>query len=56
MDIIVWRNDWRETAMKENDGGRWSSDGVVLWVRRRKNRDVRDWVVERVDKIEITFL
>jgi hypothetical protein len=39
----VRRDDEHETVVKENDGGRWSSYGVVLWLRRRKNRDVVEW-------------
>jgi hypothetical protein len=29
--------------MKGNDGGGWSSDGVVLWLGRRQNRDAIEW-------------
>jgi hypothetical protein len=29
----------RETAVKGNDGGGWSSDGMVLWLGRRQNGD-----------------
>jgi hypothetical protein len=25
--------------MKENDGGRWSSDGMMLWLGKRQNED-----------------
>jgi hypothetical protein len=28
--VIVWKDDECEIAMKENDGGGWSSDGVIL--------------------------
>jgi hypothetical protein len=28
--VIVWKDDGCETAVKENDGGGWSSDGVIL--------------------------
>jgi hypothetical protein len=28
--VIVWRDDVREIAVKGNDGGGWSSDGVML--------------------------
>jgi hypothetical protein len=28
--VIVWKDDKRETAVKGNDGGGWSSDGVIL--------------------------
>jgi hypothetical protein len=30
MGVIVWRYDVRGTAVKGNDGGGWSSDGMVL--------------------------
>jgi hypothetical protein len=33
----------RETTVKENDGGRWNSDGMVLWLVRRQNRDAVEW-------------
>jgi hypothetical protein len=29
--------------MKGNDGGGWSSDGVVLCLGRRQNRDAIEW-------------
>jgi hypothetical protein len=28
--VVVWRDDRRGTEVKGNDGGGWSSDGVVL--------------------------
>jgi hypothetical protein len=31
------------TTIKENNGGGWNSDGVVLWLGRRQNRDVVEW-------------
>jgi hypothetical protein len=37
--VIVWRDDERRTAVKGNDGGEWSSDGMVLWLGRRQNGD-----------------
>jgi hypothetical protein len=37
------RDDERGTTVKENNGDRWSFDGVVLWLRRRQNRDVVQW-------------
>jgi hypothetical protein len=37
--VIVRRDDGRETAVKENDNGEWSSDGVVLWLGMRQNGD-----------------
>jgi hypothetical protein len=36
----VWRDDGRGTTVNRNDDGGWSSDGVVVWLVRRKNRDV----------------
>ncbi len=33
--VIVWRDNERKTAVKENDNGRWSSDDMVLWLERR---------------------
>jgi hypothetical protein len=39
MDVVVQRDDGRGTVVKGNDGGGWSSDGVVLWLGRRQNRD-----------------
>jgi hypothetical protein len=36
----VRRDNERETTVKENDGGGWSSDGVVLRLGRSQNRDV----------------
>jgi hypothetical protein len=35
MRVIVRRDDGRGTVVKENDGGGWSSDGVVLWLGRQ---------------------
>jgi hypothetical protein len=28
--IVVWRHDVHEIAVKGNDGGGWSSDGMML--------------------------
>jgi hypothetical protein len=39
----VRRDDGRETVMKGNDNGGWSSDGMVLWLGRRQNRDTIEW-------------
>jgi hypothetical protein len=39
MGVIVRRDDGRETAVKENDSGGWNINGVVLWLRKRQNRD-----------------
>jgi hypothetical protein len=38
--VVVLREDERETTVKENTDGRWSSDGMVLWLVRRQNEDV----------------
>jgi hypothetical protein len=35
MDVIVRSDDRRETTVKENDGGGWSSNDVVLWLGMR---------------------
>jgi hypothetical protein len=43
MGVIVRRDDECETAVKGNDDGEWSSDGVVLWLGRRKNGDMVKW-------------
>jgi hypothetical protein len=40
MGVIVRRADERETTVKGNNVDRWIFDGVVLWLRRRQNRDV----------------
>jgi hypothetical protein len=44
--VIVQRDNVRETTVKENDGSGWSSNDVVLWLVRRKNRDVVEWCGE----------
>jgi hypothetical protein len=43
MGVIVRRDDGRKTTVKVNYGGRWSSDGVLLWLWRRQNRDIVEW-------------
>jgi hypothetical protein len=43
MGVIVQRKNEHATAVKENDGGRWSSDCVVLWLGTRQNGDVVVW-------------
>jgi hypothetical protein len=43
MGVIVRWDDRRETMVKENDGDGWSSDGVVLWLGWKQNRDVVEW-------------
>jgi hypothetical protein len=35
----VRRDDRYGTTVKGNDGDGWSSDGVVLWLVSRQNRD-----------------
>jgi hypothetical protein len=40
---IVRRDDGCGTTVKRNDDGRWSSDGVVLCLGMRQNRDVIEW-------------
>jgi hypothetical protein len=30
-------------GLKENDGGGWSSDGMVSWLGRRQNADAVEW-------------
>jgi hypothetical protein len=35
----VLNNDECGTTVKGNDDGGWSSDGVVLWLGRRQNKD-----------------
>jgi hypothetical protein len=46
MCVVVWRKDGREIAVKENDGGWWSSDDMVLWPGKRQNRDAVEWCGE----------
>jgi hypothetical protein len=42
--VIVRRDDGRKTTVKGNDGGEWSSNGVVLSLGRMQNRDaVKCW-------------
>jgi hypothetical protein len=43
MGVVVWRDDGREIVMKGNDDAGWSSDGMVLWLRRRQNGDMVKW-------------
>jgi hypothetical protein len=35
MHVIVRRDDGRGTVVKENDGGGWSSNGVMRWLGRQ---------------------
>jgi hypothetical protein len=44
--VIVRRDDERGTVVKGNDGGGWSSDGVVLWLGRRQNENAVKWFGE----------
>jgi hypothetical protein len=39
----VQRDDGCEMTVKGNDCGRWSSDGMVHWLDRRKNGDMVEW-------------
>jgi hypothetical protein len=41
--VVAQRDDERGTVLKGNDDGRWSSDGVVLWLGRRQNKDAVEW-------------
>jgi hypothetical protein len=43
MGVIVRRDDGHETSVKGNDCDGWSSDGMVLWLVRRQNRDPIEW-------------
>jgi hypothetical protein len=36
MGVIVQRYDWSEIVVKGTDGSGWSSDGVVMCLRRGK--------------------
>jgi hypothetical protein len=44
--VIVRTNDGCETAVKGNNDGRWSSDGIVLWLGRRQDKDTVEWLRE----------
>jgi hypothetical protein len=41
--VVAWRDDMRGMAVKQNDINGWSSNGVVLWLVRRQNKDVVEW-------------
>jgi hypothetical protein len=43
MGVVMWMDDECETAVKWNDDDRWNSDGVVLWLERRQNKDAVEW-------------
>jgi hypothetical protein len=47
MGVIMQRDDGHMTMVKGNDDNSWSSDGVVLWLGRRKNRDTIECWAER---------
>jgi hypothetical protein len=36
-------DDGHEIVVKGNDSGRWTSDGMVLWLGRRQNGDAVEW-------------
>jgi hypothetical protein len=39
MGVVVRRDDGYRTTVKGNDDNRLSSDGMMLWLGMRKNRD-----------------
>jgi hypothetical protein len=41
--VIVQMDDECGTVVKGNDGGGWSSDGVVLWLGMSQNGDEVEW-------------
>jgi hypothetical protein len=43
MGVVVKRGGGCETAVKGNDSGGWSSDGVVFWLGMRQNEDTIEW-------------
>jgi hypothetical protein len=43
MSVVVWRDSGRETMVKGNNGIRWISDGVLLWLGKRQNGDAVEW-------------
>jgi hypothetical protein len=43
VDVVKRRGDGRGTVVKSNDGGGWSSDGVMLWLGKRQNRYVIEY-------------
>jgi hypothetical protein len=43
ISVIVWRDNECKIVVKWNDGGRWSFDGLMLWLVRRQNRHVVEW-------------
>jgi hypothetical protein len=45
-DVVIRIDDRRETTVKGNNSGGWSSDGVVLWLGRRQNEDAVEWFGE----------
>jgi hypothetical protein len=43
MGVVVRRDDVCGMTVNGDDGSGWSSDGVVLWLGRRQNRDTIEW-------------
>jgi hypothetical protein len=43
MGVIMRRDDGCGTAVKGNDGSKWSSDGMVLMLGRIQNGDTFEW-------------
>jgi hypothetical protein len=41
--VIMRKDDVRETVVKGNNGGKWSSDGMMLWLGRMQNGDTVEW-------------
>jgi hypothetical protein len=41
--VVVRRDNGRGMAVKGNDGGGWSSDGMILWLGRWQNGDAIEW-------------
>jgi hypothetical protein len=39
-------DDECKTAVKRNNDGRWNSDGIVLWLGRRQDKDTVEWWIE----------
>jgi hypothetical protein len=38
--VVVRKDDGHERVVKRNDSGKWSFDGIVLWLGGRQNGDV----------------
>jgi hypothetical protein len=43
MGVVIRIDDGRGTTVKRNDDGGWNSDGVMLWLGRRKDGDTVKW-------------